>query len=101
MKTTKVVLLRQGGRISLPAEFRPRLNIDEHTLLKITLVGRELRIRPIRITAKDKSSAWAHELYGRFVPVRKEMMRYGEKEIDRALAAVRGKQRSRRSLKKG
>ena len=101
MRLTKVVRMRRGGRVTLPAEFRSKLNIEEHTQLEITLVGRELRIRPARGTAATRGSAWAHELYDLFAPVRKEATRHGEQEIDtnisRAVAGVRKKRRSRRS----
>lgn len=104
MRPTKVVRLRRGGRITLPAEFRAKLKINERTWLQITLVGRELWVRPLQVTTKDKGSAWARDLYERFAPVRQGTTRYSEKEInadiDHALTAVRGKRQLRRSLRK-
>jgi bifunctional DNA-binding transcriptional regulator/antitoxin component of YhaV-PrlF toxin-antitoxin module len=97
----QVIQLRRRGRITLPAEFRSRLGIDEQTLLRITLVGQELRIRPVQVTDATRGSAWAHELYDLFAPVRREAARHSEQEIDahisRAVAAVRRKRRSHRS----
>jgi bifunctional DNA-binding transcriptional regulator/antitoxin component of YhaV-PrlF toxin-antitoxin module len=101
MALTKVVRPLRGGQITIPAEFRSKLEIDERTLLQIALVGQELRIRPVRVTDAMSGSAWARELYELFAPVRKEAARYGENEIDadigRAVAAVRRKRASRRS----
>lgn len=101
MALTKVVRPLRGGQITIPAEFRAKLDIDERTLLQITLAGQELRIRPVHVTDATAGSAWARELYDLFAPVRKEAARHGEKEIDadidRAVAAVRRKRGSRRS----
>ena len=104
MAQTKFIRLRPRGRITLPAEFRSKLNIDERTLLKITLVGQELLVRPLRVTTKDKGSTWARELYQSFAPVRKETARYGEQEInadiDHALNLVRRKRGLNRPRRK-
>lgn len=100
MALTKVVRPLRGGQITIPAEFRSKLAIDERTLLQIALVGQELRIRPVRVADATSGSAWARELYDLFAPVRKEAARHSEKEIDadidRAVAAVRRKRGSRR-----
>lgn len=101
MALTKVVRPLRGGQITIPAEFRAKLDIDERTLLQITLAGQELHIRPVRVTDATPGSAWARELYDLFAPVRKEAARHSEKEIDadidRAVAAVRRKRGSRRA----
>lgn len=101
MALTKVVKPLRSGQITIPAEFRSKLDIDERTLLQIALVGQELRIRPVRVTDTASGSEWARELYDLFAPVRKEAARHSEKEvdadIDRAVAAVRRKRGSRRS----
>lgn len=101
MALTKVVRPLRGGQITIPAEFRAKLAIDERTLLRITLTGQELRIRPVQVTESASGSAWARELYDLFAPVRKETTRHSEREIDadidRAVAAVRRKRGSRRS----
>ncbi|HEX9077489.1 MAG TPA: AbrB/MazE/SpoVT family DNA-binding domain-containing protein [Anaerolineae bacterium] len=101
MAQTKVVRPLRGGQITIPAEFRAKLAINERTLLQITLAGQELRIRPVQVTESASGSEWARELYDLFAPVRKETSRHSEKEIDagidRAIAAVRRKRGSRRS----
>ena len=101
MALTKVVRPLRGGQITIPAEFRAKLDISERTLLQITLAGQELRIRPVQVTDAPAGSDWARELYDLFAPVRKEAARHSEKEIDadidRAVAAVRRKRGSRRS----
>ena len=100
MARTKVVRPLRGGQITIPAEFRSKLDIDEQTLLQVTLDGQELRIRPVHIADVTRGSAWARELYDLFAPVRKEAARRSEKEIDadidRAVAAVRRHRGSRR-----
>lgn len=89
----KLVHPLRSGQITIPAEFREKLGIDERTLLQIALVGRELRIRPVKVTEAESVSAWARELYDLFAPVREEAAKYSEKQvnadIDKAIAAVR------------
>jgi len=91
--TTSGRLVRplRNGQITIPAEFRAKLDIDEHTLLRIELVGRELHIRPVKVS--ESGSEWTRELYELFAPVREEAARYGEKEvntdIDKAVKTVR------------
>jgi bifunctional DNA-binding transcriptional regulator/antitoxin component of YhaV-PrlF toxin-antitoxin module len=101
MALTKVVRPLRGGQITIPAEFRSKLEIDERTLLQVTLAGQELRIRPVHVTDVARGSAWARELYDLFAPVRKEAGRHAGKEIDadidRAVADVRRQRGSRRS----
>lgn len=101
MAWTKVVRLLRGGQITIPAAFRTKLDIDERTLLQITLAGKELRIRPVQVSETASGSGWARELYDLFAPVRQETARHSEKEInadiDRAVTAVRRKRGSGRS----
>lgn len=91
----KVIRPLRSGQITIPAEFRQKLDIDEHTLLQIVLVGGELHIRPVKISAANTGSAWAKDLYEMFAPARQEAARYKAEEIDRdiekAVAAVRKK----------
>ncbi len=91
----------RSGQITIPAEFRQELEIDEHTLLRVSLVGGELRIRPVKVDDAAKGAPWAKELYELFTEVRREAGRYSEAEvnrdIDRAVAATRRKRRARRS----
>ena len=101
MAWTKVVRPLRGGQITIPAEFQVKLDIDERTLLQITLAGKELRIRPVRVSEARSGSIRARELYELFAPVRKETARHSEKEIDAdidcAVTAVRRKRASRRA----
>lgn len=98
---TKVVRPLRNGQITIPAEFRQKLEIDEHTLLQIVLVSGELHIRPVRIANRQAGSLWAKELYDMFAPVRKEASKYKEEEIDKdietAVRAVRKKRAQTRS----
>jgi bifunctional DNA-binding transcriptional regulator/antitoxin component of YhaV-PrlF toxin-antitoxin module len=97
----KLVHPLRSGQITIPAEFRTELGIDQHTLLQIALVGRELRIKPVRVTEAETGSEWAKELYEMFAPVRKQAAKFSEAEInadiDRAVAAVRKKRAARRA----
>ena len=98
---TKLVRPLRNGQITIPAEFRTKLDIDEHTLLQIELVGSELHIRPVKVAQAEAGSAWARELYELFAPVREEAAGYGEKQvnadIDKAVAAMRRKRAKNRS----
>ncbi len=90
---TKVVRSLRGGQITLPAEFRRELGIDDDTLLQVTLADDELRLRPLITTTATRSSL--RELYEHFAPVREEILAQGVSEaeinadIDAALQAVR------------
>ncbi len=100
-KTTRVVRPLRNGQITIPAEFRRQLRIDEHTLLQVVLIDNELRIRPVRVTeAGAAGSAWARDLYEIFAPVRDEAAEFPEGEvnsdIDKAVKAVRRKRDTRR-----
>ena len=96
---TKLIRPLRNGQITIPAEFRNRLSIDEHSLLQIELAGRELHIRPVKVA--EAGSGWAQELYELYAPVREEAARYGEKQvnadIDKAVTAVRRKRAKSRS----
>ena len=98
---TKLVRPLRSGQITIPAEFRTKLDIDEHTLLQIELVGRELHIRPVKVAGAEAGSAWARELCELFAPVREEAARYTTKEVDadinKAVAATRRKRAKSRS----
>lgn len=91
--TTKLVRQLRSGQVTIPADFRRQLGIQANTLLQVTLVAGELRIKPVRVAEHDQGSAWLKELYDRFAPIREEASKYREEEInadiDRALADVR------------
>lgn len=92
---TRIVRQLRSGQITIPAEFRKRLGIEENSLLQLTLAKDELRIRPVSIKADMEGSSWLHHLYERFAPVREEAEKFSEEEvdtaIDRAVTAVRKK----------
>ncbi len=98
---TKLIRPLRNGQITIPAEFRNKLDIDEHTLLQIELAGRELHIRPVKVAKAEAGAGWAQELYELYAPVREEAARYDEKQvnadINRAVAAVRRKRAKSRS----
>lgn len=82
---TRIVRPLRGGQITIPAEFRKRLGITEESVLQLSLEGRELRLRPIRIGETAEGSAWFRELYEEFAPVREEASALGEDEVDAAI----------------
>lgn len=98
---SKVVRSLRGGQITIPAEFRRALDIQDDTLLRLTLADGELRVRPIKMK-EGTGSPWLRELYEYFAPVRQEAIDKGLTEdeineaIDRAVAAVRARHDPRR-----
>ena len=46
------------GQITIPAEFRKRLGIDENTLLRLKLKGSMIEITPVRIVEEGR---WLRE----------------------------------------
>lgn len=42
------------GQITIPADFRERLGIDENTILQIELKGSHIEISPLRIVDEDQ-----------------------------------------------
>lgn len=92
---TKIVKPLRGGQITIPANFREKLGIDSDTLLQISLMQGELRIKPIQVSDKTQvaGSPWLKEAYEAFAGVRKQTEQYSEKEIneaiDQAIKAVR------------
>jgi bifunctional DNA-binding transcriptional regulator/antitoxin component of YhaV-PrlF toxin-antitoxin module len=99
---TKIVRSLRGGQVTIPAAFRKELGINDETMLCMTLVDGELRIKPMQITEAPKGSPWLRELYEYFAPVREEILRRGISEeevnadIDAAITAVRAEQRAKR-----
>jgi AbrB family looped-hinge helix DNA binding protein len=92
---TKIVRPLRSGQITIPSEFREELGISADSLLKISLINGELRIRPIKATQTAADSSWVEELYKVFEPVRKEAAKFSEEEInlaiDQAIQSVRNK----------
>ena len=91
---TKLVRPLRGGQITIPAEFRRELNIDETTMLRVTLADSVLRIMPVKMDESSNGSPWLRELYEYFAPVREEILASGITEeelfadIDAAIAEV-------------
>lgn len=67
---TRLVRTLRNGQITIPAEFRKQLGLDEHSLLRVTLDDGELRIRPVRVSEEPAGSPWLKELYDLFTPWR-------------------------------
>jgi AbrB family looped-hinge helix DNA binding protein len=90
---TKIVRSLRNGQVTIPAEFRRQLGIDDDSLLQVTLSQGELRIKPVRTKEQGLGTPWLKELYDRFAPIREEASTYSEEEInadiDRAVRAVR------------
>jgi bifunctional DNA-binding transcriptional regulator/antitoxin component of YhaV-PrlF toxin-antitoxin module len=97
---TRIVRPLRSGQVTIPEEFREKLGIGKETLLQMTLVPGELRIKPV--PAIEEGSPWLRELYEYFAPVRQEILERGIPEeevnadIDAAIAAVRRERRARR-----
>ncbi len=51
--TTKLVRLRAKGQITLPAEFRRRLNVKDDAILRVTLQKDGITITPLRSEATE------------------------------------------------
>jgi AbrB family looped-hinge helix DNA binding protein len=90
---SRIVRSLRSGQITIPAEFRKELGIESDSLLQVSLVGGELRIKPVNGAARATGSPWLKELYAYFAPAREEAAKYDEDEInadlDRTLAEVR------------
>ncbi|MDA2925119.1 AbrB/MazE/SpoVT family DNA-binding domain-containing protein [Acidobacteria bacterium AH-259-L09] len=52
---TKLVRALPKGQLTLPVEFRRRLNIDEKTILSLTLKGSKIEIVPLRPLPQEKT----------------------------------------------
>lgn len=91
---TRIVRPLRGGQITIPAEFRRQLGIGEDSVLQLSLQGKELRIRPLRLKQTADGSPWFSQLYDRFAPVRQEAARLSKEEVDVAIdEAVRATRR--------
>lgn len=89
----KIIRPLRSGQITIPADFREELHIDADTLLQISLIQGELRIKPVKAVDTVGGSAWMKDLYKVFAPVRKEAKdkSYTKERIDIAIdRAVKG-----------
>jgi AbrB family looped-hinge helix DNA binding protein len=83
---TRVVRPLRSGQITIPAEFRRALGIGGDSLLQLTLIQGELRIRPVSVSPEGQGSGWLREAYDAFAPVREELaQKYSGDEIDAAI----------------
>jgi AbrB family looped-hinge helix DNA binding protein len=89
---THLVRQLRGGQITIPADIRRELGLEENGLLQVTAEEGKLRIRPVRVTQRQ-GSPWVRELYELFAPVRADLQHRSEAEInaliDQAVQAVR------------
>jgi AbrB family looped-hinge helix DNA binding protein len=96
----RIVRSLRSGQITIPAEFRRQLGINEHTLLEVRIDGDELRIRPTGLTYEDVGSPWLKELYDLFAPMREALSDLPDEEvnelIDQAVREVREQRAARR-----
>jgi AbrB family looped-hinge helix DNA binding protein len=99
---TKLVRPLRGGQMTIPAEFRKSLGINEETMLRVTLADGELRITPVKVEEPRRSSDALRELYEYFAPTRAAILASGITqeellaEIKAAVAEVRAEQRAQR-----
>jgi AbrB family looped-hinge helix DNA binding protein len=52
--TTRLVRPRARGQITIPAEFRDQLGIDENTVLQMRLRGTKIEITPLRVVDDEQ-----------------------------------------------
>lgn len=96
MSKAKIVKQTRHGQITLPKEIRDEINLAPDDLLSITAKDGSISIVPMRASEKS-GSGWARELYEIFEPVRAELARYSEQEINDAIDdAIRAARRERR-----
>lgn len=92
---TRIVRSLRSGQLTIPADFREQLGIDINTLLQISMINGELRIKPVKTIQTVAGSSWVKELYKLFAPVRKDASQYTDAQIntviDSAVKAVRRK----------
>jgi len=50
----RLVKPRARGQITIPAEFRDQLGIDENTVLQMRLQGAKIEITPLRVVDDDR-----------------------------------------------
>jgi AbrB family looped-hinge helix DNA binding protein len=55
-ETMRLVKPYAKGQVTIPAEFREKLNIDENTILKMVLKGSSIEITPLRVVDEDQLS---------------------------------------------
>lgn len=93
-ESSRIIRSQRDGKVTIPADFREALGIDGESLLQLTLVHGELRIKPVTSSTPEQGSPWLREAYEAFAPIREELAeKYSEDEInaviDQAVKAVR------------
>ena len=82
---SRIVRPLRGGQVTIPVEFRKSLGITPETLLQLSVIDGELRIKPLSVRNTVGGSPWLKELYDLFAPVREEAQRFSSEEIDAAI----------------
>ena len=85
---TQIVKPLRSGQITIPALMRQKLGIDDETMLKISLIEGELRIKPVRISTVAGETAWFKKLYDQFSEVRKEAKHLSPKEVEKTIESA-------------
>ena len=97
----RLVRSLRSGQITLPADFRRALRLDEAMFLQVTLQGDELRIRAYAPDKLETGSDWLRDVYWLFRPVRHQAAEADDRlinaAIDQAIAHLRGDHASRRA----
>ena len=102
-QTSTTVRFLVADELDLPKVFREELGIDDSTLLVLTSVDGELRIKPVRFNTNEseEGSPWLRELYEYIAPVREAILASGITQeelfadIDAAIEEVRAEHRAR------
>lgn len=96
-RSTKIIRPLRGGQITIPAEFREKLGISTDTVLEVSLVDGELRLKPLSLASTVAGSPWLKELYDVFAPTREEAKGLDSDEIDAAIVSATRAVRQKRA----
>lgn len=78
----RIVHAGQDGRVNIPADVRRALGLRAKAPVRITLDEEGVRIQPIGAAEHHPEFDWAREAYEAFAPIRKQLERFSEEEID-------------------
>lgn len=84
MQYTQHVRLLRNGQITIPADFRKALGLDQAPVLQVTLDVDEIRIRPYDPDKLETGSDWLRDLYLLLEPARQGAECLPEELINRA-----------------
>jgi len=93
--STRITRPLRRGQITIPAEFRHRLGIDDDTLLQLTLHEDRIEIMPV-VVRPAVGKGWAKELYEMFGHVREEAQAMDGAEVDALIDEAIDEVRSQR-----